>query len=99
MKLTILAFLLSCISSVAYANDPVITEKSVVCYDTKKVFESLFKKYKEIPLWTGIDGNDHYAVTVNKDTKTWTIIQFNHEIACVIGNGERYELIFQKPNA
>ena len=99
MKLASLAFLFGLTSSVVYANDPILTEKLVVCHDTKTVFETLTsKKYNEVPIWAGADGVQRYVITVNKETKNWTIIQFNHEIACVIGNGEKSTMLFSRSN-
>ena len=100
MKLISLAFLLGLTSSVVYAKDePFVIEKPIVCSTPKEVIESLTgPKYREEPLWGGTDDADRYVITVNKQSKTWTLIQFNKDIACILGSGENYHLILLKPN-
>lgn len=77
---------------------PVTVEKPVVCEKTEKVIESLQKgQYKENPSWIGYDDKSKYTLFVNEKTKTWTMIQFNDTIACIIGVGEGSRVIFTGP--
>lgn len=77
---------------------PVTVEKPVVCDKTEKVIETLQGgQYKENPSWIGFDDKSKYALFVNEKTKTWTMIQFNENIACVIGLGEGSKTIFTGP--
>lgn len=77
---------------------PVTVEKPVVCEKTEKVIETLQNgQYKELPTWIGYDDKSRYALFVNTKTKTWTIIQFNETIACVVGAGEGSRQIFNGP--
>jgi hypothetical protein len=77
---------------------PVTVEKPVVCEKTEKVIESLQKgQYKENPAWIGYDDKSRYALFANEKTKTWTMIQFNETIACIIGVGEGSKLVFSRP--
>lgn len=71
--------------------EPVRIDKPLVCDDAKIVINSLVSgEYKEVPVWLGnADENDSkYAVLFNGKTKTWTIIQFNQQTACILGTGK-----------
>jgi hypothetical protein len=93
MRKLAVAFLLALTSLVANA-EIVESNKPVVCSDVKTVIENISSVYNESPYWIGA-GNDSskYVLMVNSKTKTWTIIQFNDKIACVIGTGSRGNLI------
>ena len=88
------------ISSAALAQ-PLIIQKPVTCTDTKTLLQGLTSSdYKEIPAWLGIEPGAEvpkYSVFVNPQTKTWTIIQFNDKIACVLGTGTDSTQIFNGP--
>ena len=76
----------------------VTVQKPLQCGDTKTVFEGLTDgDYKEKPVWWGIDLGtpvSRYSLFVNEKTKTWTLIQFDENIACVLGVGEASTRIF-----
>lgn len=77
---------------------PVTVEKPVICDKTEKVIDVLQKgRYKENPIWIGTDDQSRYALFVNERTKSWTMIQFNETIACIIGVGEGSRVIFSGP--
>jgi hypothetical protein len=38
-----------------------------------------------------------YSLFVNEETKSWTLIQFDEKIACVLGVGEASTRIFNGP--
>lgn len=93
MRSILVAFLLGLISFVAYAQT-IIVEKPVVCSDTKTVIETVSgPDWKEQPFWTGKDTLSRYVMMVNEKSKTWTLIQFKDDIACVIGTGEGHNVI------
>lgn len=74
--------------------EPVKIEKPVLCENTKLVFDSFVKsEFKEIPMWIGEGTTSKFTLLVNEKTKTWTLIEFNKEIACVVGFGEDYKTI------
>jgi len=93
-------FLTLLISSLAAAQSIVI-QKPVTCTETKMLLQGLTSSdYKEAPLWLGIEPGAEvakYSVFVNPQTKTWTIIQFNDKIACVLGTGTESTQIFNGP--
>lgn len=83
--------------ALAYAQ-PVTVEKPVVCEKTELVIEGLQKgDYKEQPIWIGIDQSSRYSLFANEKSKTWTLIQFNETIACIIGTGEGSRQVFLGP--
>lgn len=79
--------------------EPVTVEKPVVCDRVEKVFEELQgQSYKEQPIWIGAGENSTFTIFANEKTKTWTVVQFNDNIACVLGMGDNGRLIFLKNN-
>ncbi len=93
----ILALLLS-IPGFSLAQESVVVEKSVVCARTNIVLETLKETYKEEPVWLG-NGNDRsrYSIFVNPKNGQFTIVQFNQEIACILGAGNSSVNIPVKP--
>jgi hypothetical protein len=80
---------------------PIVIQKPVTCTETKMLLQGLTSSdYKETPAWLGIEPGaevSKYSVFVNQQTKTWTIIQFNDKIACVLGTGTDSTQIFNGP--
>jgi len=64
--------------------------KPVPCKDAKTLALEVLKKYGEEPIWFGEDetADSKYTITYNKQTKTWTFIQFDDNKACVLGYGQ-----------
>lgn len=79
----------------------VTVQKPLQCGNTKTVFEGLTDgDYKEKPIWWGTDFGTpitRYSLFVNEKNKTWTLIQFDKNIACVLGVGEASTRIFDGP--
>jgi hypothetical protein len=70
-------------------------DKTLVCGDREEIIESLVGKvYTESPLWAGRDSMDgsEYVMLINHHTGTWTILQMNKTIACVLGVGTEIKL-------
>jgi hypothetical protein len=83
--------------ALAYAQ-PVTVEKPVICDTPKTVIETLTGKgYQEQPFWIGNDETSRYILLANERTKSWTIVQFNKNIACVLGTGDNHRQIFLGP--
>lgn len=74
--------------------EPMQLQKIVFCDKLEKVVSTLSKEYDEKPLWAGKDDATQYAITYNEKTKSWTIIQFDKDIACILGTGEAGHLIY-----
>lgn len=95
----ILFFLTSllCLTVVA---QPVTTKKEVQCDKTELMLSVLKgKDFQEVPIWLGNGDSKapNYSLFVNAETKTWTIIQFNNELSCILGSGESYTIFNRKP--
>ena len=80
----------------------VTVQKPIECADTATLLRGLSgSDYKEKPIWWGIEPGatvSRYSLFVNDETKSWTLIQFDDKIACVLGTGEASTQIFNGPN-
>ena len=89
----ILIFLTSTVAITASAQ-LATTKKEVYCDKTETMISVLKSRdYEESPIWIGKEKDSkapNYSLFVNQETKTWTIIQFNKETACVLGAGESF---------
>ena len=73
----------------AQSSGPTAVEKTVVCDKTQNVLDVIMNgRFKETPMWGGEDETSRYGLLVNRETGTWTIIQFNKDAACVLGTGD-----------
>ena len=75
-------------------------KKPVTCDNTVLVFQALTEQAGERPIWLGKgDGIDASltALLVNEVTKTWTLVQFDKDKACVLGSGVGSRPIFNGP--
>jgi len=79
----------------------VTVQKPLECADTATLLRGLSgSDYKEKPIWFGIEPGvtvSRYSLFVNEETKSWTLIQFDEKIACVLGTGENSTRIFNGP--
>jgi hypothetical protein len=79
----------------------ITVQKPVECVDTATLLQGLSgSDYKEKPIWLGVESGaslPKYSLFVNEQTKTWTLIQFDEKIACVLGIGENSTQIFTGP--
>lgn len=94
-----LIFLISLLACIAFAQ-PITTKKEVQCDKTDVMIAVLKgKDYEEVPIWIGKGESKapNYTLFVNPETRSWTIIQFNKELSCVLGSGESYTVISKKP--
>lgn len=89
MKKLALALLFGSVNSIAHAQ-MFTTEKTMVCDSAQKIMKALLAdNFKEMPIWIGKSDQDDskYSIFSNEKTKTWTILQFNDKIACILGTG------------
>ena len=82
--------------ALAYAQ-PVTVEKPVICDTPKVVIEALTGSHQEQPFWVGTDQKSRYIMLVNETTGTWSMVQFNENIACILGTGINHKQIFLGP--
>jgi hypothetical protein len=75
-------------------------QKPIECTETQILLRGLGSSdYKEKPIWWGIESEtalSRYSLFVNDQTKTWTLIQFNETLACILGTGENSSRVFQQ---
>ena len=69
---------------------PVRIDKPVVCASTQVVISTIYEEYKEVPIWGSQLGDSKIALMVNTETQTWTIIQWNKDVGCVIETGKDF---------
>lgn len=94
------AFLFCLNSTIAYA-EPLEIQKTVVCDKASTVLNGLQAgKFKEMPGWTGVASTEDtsFVIMANESTGTWTIVQFNAELACILGEGKNGQVIENKSN-
>jgi hypothetical protein len=63
-------------------------KKTVICDDTKTMYNELVNEYSERPVWGGDGENSKFVLLINKKTGTWTFIEFVKDTSCVLGVGE-----------
>ena len=73
----------------AQAADFFEDSKTIVCGDIKDVIQELTSKYEEQPIWNGSSSGSKYILLSNPVTRTWTMVQYDNKVACVIGTGQR----------
>jgi len=89
MRCTTMAFLFCLISSIAHAQQIIDLQKSLKCSDAPVIMNYFVDTYKETPVWVGKSvNNTHITLLVNKETGSWTMIEYDSRLACVLGAGE-----------
>jgi len=84
-----MAFLFCLISSIAHAQEIIDLQKSLKCSDAQVVMNYFVDTHKETPVWVGKSvHNTHITLLMNKETRSWTMIEYDTRIACVLGAGE-----------
>ena len=91
MRKTILTLALL-LTTTTFAQQPdeiIDLVKPLKCSRAESVMNFLAEKFKEKPLWVGkTSAGTHIVLMVNKETKTWTLIEYDSALACVLGAGE-----------
>ena len=79
----------------AYAEESNVAtvDKPVKCMPTRVVFETLKKDFKEVLAAHSINdiNKTHIAITQSPNG-TWTIIEFNEQVACLLAVGTDLDL-------
>lgn len=91
MRYLILAFL--CLTtSISYAQ-LAEHERKLTCGKTKFLLEALSKIAKEKIIWSGDSkySETKTVVMINTETLTWTVVQYDKDMACVLNNGEGFK--------
>lgn len=85
VKLLVLAVLLP-LTAVAQTT----VEKPLQCLPTEVLIKQLQTQYTEQVAWYGTEPNSQlpvYTLFSNEKTQTWTLVQFNTQVACILGSG------------
>ena len=89
MRKIAMAFLFCLISSIAHAQQIIDLQKPLKCSDAHVVMNYFVDTHKETPVWVGKSvHNTHITLLVNKETRSWTMIEYDTRLACVLGAGE-----------
>ena len=102
MKHIIVSMFIFTISLPTPAQESRTLNKPVLCADRDRVIRELSgPRYQEMPVWLGLENSsgDRYSLFVNAETGSWTLIQFDKTVACIIGAGERSQTITAGPAA
>jgi hypothetical protein len=88
-KLLTVAFLFCLTSSIANAQEVIELTKGMKCSNAEFLMNYFVTEHKETPIWVGKTGfNTNITLLVNKEKRSWTMIEYDARIACVIGTGE-----------
>jgi hypothetical protein len=90
-KLLALVLVLPLLTAAApeVVDDAFIVEKRVICDKTNTMFQVLMNgQSQENPIWGGTNGSAKFSLFTNKETGTWTMVQFNKDVACILGHGD-----------
>jgi hypothetical protein len=80
----------------ALAQTAVTIDKPVVCAETKFLMSEILESYDETPIWGSELEDSRVGLFVNSKSKTWTIVQWNNEVACILEAGKNYILRLPK---
>lgn len=94
MKKFIICFLLLPLLVMAQ----VTVQKPLVCDEPERLIDAISNgQYQEKLSWSGNGEVNNFVLMVNEKTKTWTILEFNGKIACILGTGIDHQRIFLGP--
>ena len=69
------------------------------CGETAEVLGALMLEYKEQPIWVGrTDKGLNYGIFANVQGKSWTMIQYNEKISCIVLVGSE-SAVFPEPKS
>ena len=89
MKKVSVASLFCLISSIAHAQEIIDLTKPMKCSDASSVMNYFVDTHKETPIWVGKSvHNTHITLLMNRETRSWTMIEYDSRLACVLGAGE-----------
>ena len=89
MRKIAMAFLFCLISSIAHAQQIIDLNKAMKCSDAQVVMNYFVETHKETPIWVGKSvHNTHITLLMNRETRSWTVIEYDTRLACVLGAGE-----------
>lgn len=64
-------------------------QKIIKCTDAETILVYIAKEFNEQPVWVGKTMvNTHITLLANKEKRTWTIVEYDSKIGCVIAAGD-----------
>jgi len=85
----LLFMLAAMFASISQAQEVINLTKQLKCSDAQFVMNEFTQKWGESPVWVGkTDNGTNILLLVNREKKTWTILEYNVKIACVLGVGQ-----------
>jgi hypothetical protein len=89
MHKLMMAFLFCLVGSIAHAQEVIDLTKPLKCSDAQSVIKYFVDTHKEAPVWVGKSvHNTRITLMVNKETRSWTLVEYDDRLACVLGAGE-----------
>jgi hypothetical protein len=89
MKNTTVALLFCLTSLIAHAQQIIDLQKPLKCSDASSVINYFRDNFQELPLWVGkTTTGTHITLLVNREKRSWTMVEYDAAIACVLGAGE-----------
>lgn len=77
--------------------EPREINKTVMCDNATDMLPLFKSEYGEEPMWVGIVADDaKVALVVNSETRTWSIVMFNDDAACLLESGEDFKYTMPK---
>ena len=62
--------------------------KVMICDEKEKVIQTLAQNFEEFPIWSGSsDGGTVISMFVNKTNGSYTLVEYDGVVACVISVG------------
>lgn len=89
MRKIIVAFLFS-ISSIVNAQI-ISIDKTIQCGPTELILSAV-ETFNEKPLWIG-NGETKLLIFVNYSTATWTLVEMDKTVACVLATGQGFGML------
>ena len=70
-------------------------ERKFTCGETRFVITALTKAAQEKPIWSGTDPETGTQTMILQNTRTltWTVVQYDRKIACVLQSGEGFRIL------
>jgi hypothetical protein len=90
-------FFLICLAMAVNVHGQEKRNKPVFCGPNQQIFSYITgPEFTEQLYWIGKTESEDskFALLVNAKTRTWTLIEFNKDTACVLGTGVDYKNLF-----
>jgi hypothetical protein len=72
-------------------SEPFIVDRKMYCYEgAETIIPKLSEVFKEVPIWGANIGSSSLVLTINEKTRTWSILQYDNKVACIIQTGTNF---------